>query len=333
MSDKRNYNTLVTVGKHFNALRKISENKLTFDQDVITDTNAFVTACTNIMQSPEEYLDYLIPNVGKIFADYENPAMHIPPQDTFHRIHYYMEINHDALKTITDATYPEREEYMSVIGIWKHIVGTKEENKKAFEDFKNRQEDRITSNLYLLPMHNYVTVANTKANRANLSVYNKNSEVLKRLMDRFSEDRKHGEALMAQRIKERKAQNVREHGTPAASLREHENNTLPGAKKYISAVENLKIIKNNSQVPEEVARATEKLRTYEHYESIIKKFGDEDPSTLNPQDLESLEFARNNIAKERELLEIPDDHQQITVFKTNAATGEFSTGKIYTKSE
>ena len=330
MSDKVTYNTLVTVGKYFDVFNKITDSKYKFDRDTITDTNAFVTACTNIFQNPAQYLEYLIPNAAKMFPDHVNPAMYVPPQDTFHRMRYYMEVNYDALTTITKALYPEREDVMNVIGVWKHFVGTEEDAKKLFNEFTNRQEDRITSDLYLVPMHDYVTIADTKANRVNMSVFGKNSEVLKRILDRHAEDRKLGEHLMANRIKERKAANIREHGLASASLKEHENTTMPGAKKYISAVDNLKLIKNNSRLPEEVARATKKLETYEYYESIIKKFGDEDPASLDPVDLDNLNFARNNIEREREMLEVPDDHRQINVFKHDAASNTLTTGKIYT---
>lgn len=330
MSDKNIYNTLVTVGKYFDVFGKITEGKFKFDRDTITDTNSFVTACTNIFQNPAQYLEYLLPNVAKMFPDYVNPATFIPPQDTFHRIRYYMEVNYDALTTITKALYPEREDVMNVVGLWKHFTGTEEEAKKLFNEFTNRQEDRIASDLYCLEMFNYVTIADTKENRVNMSVFGKNAEVLKRILDRHAEDRKLGEHLMANRIKERKAANIREHGVAAPSLKEHENTTMPNAKKYITAVDHLKLIKNNSRLPEEVARATKKLETYERYEETIKKYGDADPATLDPSELDELNFARNHIEQEAQMLEVPDDHRQINVFKHNAATNTMSTGKIYT---
>lgn len=294
-----------------------------------------VEAALSAIQEPEKFKHYLLPVAATSKA--RTAAENIPPQDTFHRWAYYTEVNYEELRTITEAIYPERPDLDWALGLWEMFEGTEKEVDEAFNAHCQRYQDEIPSAIKALEFGSWSLLADFKKNRDKIQFYNKNTEVLKRILDRHTEDKRIGAELMRKRVRKTKARNIAEDGPDAKGLKQYKRNISEmgqglnnqGVENVISVADMRRLEKAKGSL-----KAAQELELLEEYEKTIKTLGElEGLRELSQDEAEQLKVARDNLERAREMVSVPDDAIQVDIFTSNPKTGEFKKSHIYTEAE
>lgn len=295
----------------------------------LTDSALLALSCA------DTFRQYLLP-IPK-----DSPARHavdiIPPQDTFHRWNYYTEVNYEELRTATSSIYPEKPDLDWAIALWDEFEGTSEEVQAAFDKFCRSYQDELPSSVKTIEFGSWALLADFKENRQKMQFYNKNTEVLKRILDRHSEDKKLGADLMRKRVFKAKADNIARDGPDAPGLKEYKRNlaeqgkdlTSKGTERVISVEEMKRLEKAKGDL-----KAAHELQILDEYESTIKTLTEEKKHrTLTSDEEDRLKYATDNIDRAREMIEVPDNAIQIDVFTNDPKSGSFVKSHFYTKSD
>lgn len=315
------YNTIIASKQSYNAVAALLR-----DDDL-------VEAALTALDAGEAFRQYLFPvspgSAARPAADV------IPPQDTFHRWTYYSEVNHEELRTITEALYPERPDLDWAIALWDVFEGPEKEVDAAFEKHCQRYQDEVPSAIKALEFGSWSLLADFKENRKKIQFYNKNTEVLKRILDRHADDKRIGAELMRNRVRQTKAQNIATDGPDAVGLSQYRRNlsekgqdlTGKGVEKVISPEEMRRLEKAAGSI-----KAAKELELLEQYEKTISELSEmETLRPLTSNEARDLAEARNNIERAREMIAVPDDTIQVDIFTSNPTTGEFGKSHFYTK--
>ena len=315
------YNTIIASKQSYNAVAALLR-----DEDL-------VEAALTALDAGEAFRQYLFPvspgSATRPAADV------IPPQDTFHRWTYYSEVNHEELRTITEALYPERPDLDWAIALWDVFEGPEKEVDAAFEKHCQRYQDEVPSAIKALEFGSWSLLADFKENRKKIQFYNKNTEVLKRILDRHADDKRIGAELMRNRVRQTKAQNIAADGPDAVGLSQYRRNlsekgqdlTGKGVEKVISPEEMRRLEKAAGSI-----KAAKELELLEQYEKTISELSEmEALRPLTSNEARDLTDARNNIERAREMIAVPDDTIQVDIFTNNPNTGEFGKSHFYTK--
>ena len=258
----------------------------------------------------------------------------VPPQDTFHRWAYYTEVNYEELRTITEALYPERPDLDWAIALWDVFEGTEKEVDAAFGKHCQRYQDEVPSAIKALEFGSWSLLADFKENRKKIQFYNKNTEVLKRILDRHADDKRIGAELMRNRVRQTKARNIAAEGADAPGLSQYKRNVSEkgqglggkGAEKVISAEEMRRLERAGGSI-----KAAKELELLEQHEGTIARLGElEGLRALTSDEARDLAHARENVERAREMVAVPDDAIQVDIFTSNPTTGEFGKSHFYT---
>jgi hypothetical protein len=284
---------------------------------------------------PDKFKQYLFPVPEKSPA---RPAIdRIPPQDTFHRWGYYTEVNYEELRTITEAIYPEKPDLDWAIALWDTFEGTPAEVDAAFDKHCQRFQDEVPSSIKALEFGSWSLLADFKENRKKIQFYNKNTEVLKRILDRHAEDKRIGAELMRNRVKQVKAKNIAECGPDAPGLARYKTvNASQGkdvASKGVPAAISVEEMRRLEKAHGSV-RAAQELELLDQYQDTITKLSElQKMRTLTDEENRDLKYALDNIDKVREMVEVPYDAIQVDVFTNDTTTGSFNKTHFYTKAD
>jgi hypothetical protein len=292
-------------------------------------TEAVRIATTN----SNEFRHYLYP----LYVPQDIKNVNIPPQDSFHRWSYYTEVNYDQLRILTEALYPERPDLDWAIALWDIFEGSQSEIDVAFEKHCQKYQDDIPSSIKAIEFGSWSILADFNKNRENIQFYNKNTEVLKRILDRHADDKNIGAELMRNRVRQTKAKNISDTGPDAVGLNNYKRNVVEGKKdlsrrgveQVISASEMKRLEKSNGNI--KLAKEFEYLEQLEKTIcdlSDIKKY-----RALTANEENNLSDALQNIERAREMSIVPEDSIQVDVFTTDSLTGGFSKTHFYTKAE
>jgi hypothetical protein len=254
-------------------------------------------------------------------------AERVPPQDTFHRWGYFTEVNYESLRTITEALYPERADLDWALGLWEMFQGTPKEVDAAFDQHCQRYQDQCVSSIS--------AVGDFKENRSKIQFYNKHTEVLKRILDRHTDDKKMGAELMRKRVYTEKAANVAAEGGDAPGLAKYKREIASkgqdlgskGVEKVITPEQMRRLEKAKGSI-----KAAQELELLEQHEETVRRLTE--LKALRPLSLDEkddLKFAIDDLPRVREMLAVPDNAIQIDVFSSNPATGAFGKSHIYTE--
>ncbi|HVE13816.1 MAG TPA: hypothetical protein VNI01_10515, partial [Elusimicrobiota bacterium] len=272
------------------------------------------------------FREYLAPVAGPARA----ALAHVPPQDTFHRWQFYTDCNYEQLRRVTQALYPERPDIDFAIAPWQAYEGPAAGADAWFAAFCRRWEDKTPSSIFSVEVGRGWTLLGSFAkNRDRTEFYNRNTEVLERIIRRHEEDQKLGAQLMKKRIQVKKAENIRRDGPDAKGLGAYRQNQggleVHGAQKL---------------PPEELKRLeaaggdlkkAEDLRLLSEYRATIKELG-EAKRELTFDEQRNLDIARRSIARAEEMAAVPPDAVQVDVFATDGRGG-FSRSHFYTEAE
>ena len=186
-------------------------------------------------------------------------AERLPPDDTFHRWGYYTEVNMEEIRNVVAAVYDEKPVLDLALQIYDIFKGTPEEVEEQKKKWISKYNEELPSDVSMVPVGNWVLLANYKKNRDEINFYNRHTEVLRRIMEKHEEDKRLGKDLMMKRVKKAKTKNVKEAGKDAEILRkyqtQYQNLTQLGAKRALSYEEQKEIenIQRNIKDLEEVA--------------------------------------------------------------------------------
>lgn len=279
----------------------------------------FTEVAQRILGDREKYLRYLAPqinkllNVGGKLDGGDVPTMCIPPQDTFHRYSYYMQVNYNALKEVTQAIYPERDYLDSAIAIWKTVKGSPEENRKQFDTHCDKYQQNTPCPILEVPFYKWVVISDHEDNRKNIRIYNRDTLTLQRILDRHAEDQKMGSELMKNRIRKNLAKNVQESGPHADKLKDYkaQYNTTTGASVSLTDEEKLRIRKAQGDL-----KAAEELKYLDELEDYVKKCDERmaKGEKLDPFENTRYETAKRQIPEIRSELSIPERSVKVNVF-------------------
>lgn len=259
----------------------------------------------------------------------------IPPADTFHRLRYYGEVNYEEIRTAVEAIYhlrPDLDWTMMPLAV---IEGASEaELQEQYDNYKMAHEDEIISDLKRIPMNRgWAMLGDWKANRAKIEFYNKNTEVIKRILDRHAEDKKLGADLMRKRVKKLKAKNIAEAGPDdpgLAGYAAHQSGSNPqalGAEKVLSDEDRLRLEATRGNL-----KAARELEVVDEYRATIKRLTAESKVRKLTEDEKGLlERTTKDLDRALEMLEVPEDAIQVDVFKTDGKS--LSKTKFFTQAE
>ncbi len=280
----------------------------------------------------EEYKHFILPIPA---TDATRPAIdNIVPQDTHHRFNYYMEVNYDKLRAITNCLYPERTDLDLAIGLWEYFAGNPTEVDDKFKQHCRRYEEETPAGIKQVNFGGWTILTDCKKNRKNIDIYNKNTMILKGILDRFADDQKVGQDLMRNRVKQTKSQNIAKSGGDATGLRQYQqsldSSKTPaslGAQKVLGTeeIKRLEMAKGNRKVAQEI-------EFIDGQDLIVKRLTEtKELRKLAPNEEHELATATDQAKRAREALEIPEDAIQIDAF-VNRGGKDFSKTTNYVKS-
>lgn len=308
---------------------------------VILSSKQHLNAVRNIIRDDNmhEIIEYVLDNID-VFKYYLLPVRDIeshiiPSQDTFHRWSYFTEVNYEEIRTITETLYPERPDLDWAIAIWTTFKGTDTEVDEQFTEYCQKHHDEMPSIMKLLEMGKWTLLADFKENRKNVQFYNKHTEVLKKIIDRHTEDKKIGTELMRNRVRQTKAKNIAEFGPDAPGLKTYKSTmssegkelSVKGVERVISPEEMKRLERAHGNI-----KAAKELEVLDEYDTLIRGLDDiKKYRELTQEERDKYAKAQEYIQRAKEMINVPDDAIQVDVFTTDTKTGEFIKSHFYTK--
>jgi hypothetical protein len=291
-------------------------------------------AVAHALGRPEQFKAYLTPVPA---ADPTRPAVEaVPPQDTFHRLAYYTQVNYAALKMITNCLYHDKEDIDLTFGIWDVFSAkTESDADEKFKAWCDKNQQSVPGDVSLVPVGNWVIMQGGK--RDNFNFYNKDTAVIQRILERHDEDKRLGQELMRNRVLQEKAKNIRETGPDAPGLKEYSKSTSSrgeslgalGAERVISP-EKMKLL--------EAARGdTKAAQELEHVRGLRDELNSlratEEKRALLSDEQRRKEKLQAQLKQAEEMLAVPANAVQVDVFTHDTATGTMRKHAIYTKAD
>jgi hypothetical protein len=260
----------------------------------------------------------------------DNPALqHVPPADTFHRYEYYMDVNYEKIRNITEALYPERACFETQIAIWDTFHGkTEKECADAFDMHCQKNKNQFRHPVISVNFGQWTALGSFKGNREKINYYSNATDILKKIEDRAASDKKLGTELLQKRVEKAKAANIATDGPDDVGLGDYRNNIVTtkstvqslGAKKFIDPVTMRKL---ESSAGDQTAAAD--IKVLADIDAEIEKYLNRELTPFETFKLNELKAQRNRTV---DTMDVPDNAEQIDIFSTDAK-GEFSRRKIY----
>jgi hypothetical protein len=320
-ADREAFDALTVSREAYNAAAYLLRNE--------SATEAFLQA----LEGGERFRRYLFPvpkgSAARAAVDV------IPPQDTFHRWNYYMEVNYEELRTATEAIYHEKPDLDWALIIYEYFEGAVSEVDQALSDFRDKHQDEVISDIKGLDLGGWSLLGDFKENRSKINFYNKHTDVLKRILDRHAEDKKLGQDLMHNRVRQLKAKNIAKDGPDAPGLADYRSTNAAtgvgsmGAERVISREEMYRLERAKGNL-----RAAQELKVLDQCRQIIKDLSAAAKvRELLPEEAAHLKNAQTDLVRAQEMVEVPDDAIQVDVWTHDSAKGTFGRSKFYTKAE
>jgi len=181
-----------------------------------------------------------------------------PPAELFHQFARYLENNYERLREIVEGAYAERPDIeFSVIfyDSFKTAEDAREHRVAHADDFR--------SSVFTIENNGITLLGPFKENRDRVDFYNKNTEILKRLMEQMESDHKLGKDLMEKQVKTKKAASIKEVGPDAPGLSAYTQAVSTvrdlGAKEVLTREEQEELmkaraLKESAEVPKDAVQ-------------------------------------------------------------------------------
>lgn len=179
-----------------------------------------------------------------------------PPDDTFFRWNRYVENNYEELRQATDDIYAEKSDFEFAIVPYKVFEGP-DENKVMEEvrEYQRKYADEFEADILAARFFNWNLLGSWAQNREVRDFYNKNTEIIKRILDQNKEDQQMGPKLMKDRANKEKSKNVKKDGPDAYGFNEIKKHSKTAAElerhgaKPIRDIDTSNVIKDEGPIP------------------------------------------------------------------------------------
>jgi len=152
---------------------------------------------------------------------------YIPPMETFHGIHQYVENNYDAILSATSALYAEKNSRDLAV-----IVYAVHDGAKEAAAFRKQEADNVITDMHTISFGRWTTLSPYKENMKNVEVLNKDTETLEAMLLQEKADKQQGKKLVSHRqAKKRKEQKIRIGSNDETFDKWKESNSIAAGKK------------------------------------------------------------------------------------------------------
>jgi len=129
------------------------------------------------------------------------------PNDTFYRYNNYLDVNYDYMRSITDRIYPYKDDLDFCINVYDSF-----DSLEKAKEFIKKHEDEFIHSVMTLENNNWTFLGSFKENRERVEFYNKNTDILEKIIKHTEEDQKLGKELLKNRVTNEKRSNIRKYG-------------------------------------------------------------------------------------------------------------------------
>jgi hypothetical protein len=171
-----------------------------------------------------------------------------PPADVYHHFDRYFTNHYEQLREVCTAVYNEKVDFEYAVILYDAF-----KTPEAAREHRLQHENEFSTEIQTIENSGVTLLGPFRENRDRLDFYNKNTEIMKQMMDQLEADHKLGKDLMEKRVKRQKKRNISECGPDAPGLAAYTRsmNTVRelGAKQVVTREEK-----------EEMARAAEEAK-------------------------------------------------------------------------
>lgn len=178
-----------------------------------------------------------------------------PPADVFHQFNRYLTNHYEQLREVCASLYNEKPDIEYSVIFYRAF-----DSAEAAATHRNQHESGFRAEVLTIENAGVTLIGPFKENRGRVQFYNKNVEVMKRMMEQMETDHKLGKDLMEKKVKKQKKRNIQQDGPDAAGLKEYSKamNTIQelGAKKVLTREEqdvlnSAHAVKEDAEVPDD----------------------------------------------------------------------------------
>lgn len=251
----------------------------------------------------------------------------IPPQDTFHRFKYYLDVNFEQLRSAVNCIYHEKPDLDYAIQLMKYFKGTAKDVQEESEKFRNENQHDVLTDIKVVNFGGWTILGEFEKNREKIDIYNDQADLIKRILDRHEQDAKFGKLLMRQRVHKEKAKNIAEAGPDAPGLAQYKSHNPTNAPAGLSDEERLRLERAKGNL-----KAARELAHIDSLEATVKDLQDTAKlRELTSDESYTLKRTLEDLEKAREMLEVPDGAVQVDVYHVDAGKGTMRKEKMFTR--
>ena len=146
----------------------------------------------------------------------------IPPDDTFFRWERYVNEHYEELRQATDDIYCEKSDLEFTLVPLEIFEGDDTDQvREQSKAWCRKYSSEFEADVYTAEFGKHNMLGPWSENRERRDFYNKNSEIIKRIIEQSEEDQKLGQKLMKKRAKKAKQKNIQEMGEDDPSLKNY----------------------------------------------------------------------------------------------------------------
>lgn len=191
---------------------------------VPVEHDEYETMVHNYQEAKRKYREY---------KETEYECSLIPPEDTFARLHRYMDQNYENIRQAVIDIYGENAMLEFIIEPYEVF-----DNLEDADKWKRKYVDELGFDVLIVQMNQRTMMASWEQNREALDYYSKNTEIIKKMIDKASRDEKISKDMTKKRMEVSRKKNEKEHGKMDSSIN-YNNPTLESlgakqAKDYVS---------------------------------------------------------------------------------------------------
>lgn len=237
---------------------------------VLTDDTVPVEDVQGILMRNLAVLNHIKEDLGAIatpLSAAETLTAYVePPADTFHNFKRYFENNYEQLRDTVKHLYDEKPDIEFAVKFYKAF-----KSSESARDYRSQHEADFTDDVFTIESGVVTVLAPFKQNRERLDFYNKNTEVMKQLIQQMESDHKLGKDMMEKQIKTKKKKNIEEAGPDHPDLQQYSQHVATasalGAKKGLTKEE----AAETARKIDEAKRAADQIKeSYETPEDTVK---------------------------------------------------------------
>lgn len=170
-----------------------------------------------------------------------------PPADVFHQFDRYLSNHYEQLRDVCAALYNEKPDFE-----YAAILYDAFKTPEAAREYRIQHEAEFRTEVLTIESGAVTLIGPFKENRQRIDFFNKNTEVMKRMMEQLESDHKLGKDLMEKQVRAKKKKNVEEAGPddPGITAYARTMNVVRelGAKQMLTREEQLEFARAKADV-------------------------------------------------------------------------------------